>query len=79
MNRYSVPVQLVGRQVRVHLHASHLVVYDDRTEVARHERLMAKGRTRLDLDRSLEALLPKPGALPGSTTLEQARAGGRPS
>ncbi|MBM2623912.1 IS21 family transposase [Actinoplanes sp. LDG1-06] len=76
-NRYSVPVRLVGRQVRVHLHASHLVVYDDRTEVARHERLMAKGRTRLDLDHYLEALLRKPGALPGSTALEQARAAGR--
>jgi hypothetical protein len=24
MNRYSVPVRLVGRQVRIHLHASHL-------------------------------------------------------
>jgi hypothetical protein len=76
-NRYSVPVRLVGRHVRVHLHASHLVVYDDRTEVARHERLMAKGRTRLDLDHYLEALLRKPGALPGSTALEQARAAGR--
>ncbi|MEV0899083.1 hypothetical protein [Actinoplanes sp. NPDC049802] len=76
-NRYSVPVRLVGRQVRVHLHASHLVVYDDRTEAAWHERLMAKGRTRLDLDHYLEALLRKPGALPGSTALEQARAAGR--
>ncbi|GAA2530915.1 hypothetical protein Ahu01nite_094580 [Winogradskya humida] len=76
-NRYSVPVRLVGRHVRVHLHASHLVVYDDRTEVARHERLMAKGRTRLDLDHYLEALLRKPGALPGSTALEQARSAGR--
>jgi hypothetical protein len=56
MNRYSVPVRLVGRQVRVHLHASHLVVYDDRTEVARHERLMAKGHTRLDLGHYVAAV-----------------------
>jgi hypothetical protein len=35
-NHYSVPVRLVGRQVRVHLHASHVVVHDDRTEAARH-------------------------------------------
>ena len=76
-NRYSVPVRLVGRQVRVHRHASHLAVYDGRAEVDRHERLMAKGRTRLDLDHYLEALLRKPGALPGSTALEQARAAGR--
>ncbi|GAA3260832.1 hypothetical protein ACFO1B_55945 [Dactylosporangium siamense] len=37
VNRYSVPVpvpvRLVGRQVRVHLHASHLVIYDGRIEV----------------------------------------------
>ncbi|WP_228839471.1 IS21 family transposase [Nocardia farcinica] len=42
-NRYSVPVRLIGRQVRVLLHASHLVVFDGRTVVARHERLLAKG------------------------------------
>jgi transposase len=76
-NRYSVPARLVGRQVRVHLHASHLVIYDGRTEVARHERLMAKSGARLDLDHYLEALLRKPGALPGSTALEQARAAGK--
>ncbi|MFC4066796.1 IS21 family transposase [Actinoplanes subglobosus] len=76
-NRYSVPVRLVGRQVRVQLHASDLVVYDGRTPVARHERLMAKSRSRLDLDHYLEALLRKPGALPGATALEQARAAGK--
>ena len=63
-NRYSVPVRLVGRQVRVQLHASHLVVYDGREQVAWHERLMAKAGSRLDLDHYLEALVRKPGALP---------------
>ncbi|MFF5570211.1 Mu transposase domain-containing protein [Streptomyces luteogriseus] len=43
-NRYSVPVRLIGRTVRVMLHASELVVYDGQQEVARHERLIAKGR-----------------------------------
>jgi len=38
---------------------------------------MAKSGTRLDLDHYLEALLRKPGALPGSTALEQARAAGK--
>ncbi|BDD82322.1 transposase [Tsukamurella pulmonis] len=77
-NRYSVPVRLIGRQVRVLLHASHLEVFDGRTEiVARHERLLAKGGTRLDLDHYLEGLLRKPGALPGATALEQARATGK--
>jgi hypothetical protein len=76
-NRYSVPVRLIGRQVRVLLHASELVVFDGRTEVARHERLLAKGVARLDLDHYLEGLLRKPGALPGATALDQARAAGQ--
>jgi hypothetical protein len=77
MNRYSVPAGLIGRQVRVLLHASDLVVYDDRAEVARHERLAGRGSSRLELDHYLEGLLRKPGALPGATVLEQARAAGR--
>jgi len=76
-NRYSVPARLVGRQVRVLLHASELVVFDGRTEVCRHERLMTKGAIKLELDHYLEVLLRKPGALPGATALEQARAAGR--
>lgn len=76
-NRYSVPVRLAGRQVRVQLHASHLEVYCDRQLVATHERLPGKAETRLELDHYLEILLRKPGALPGSTALEQARAAGR--
>jgi transposase len=77
MNYYSVPVRLIGRQVRVLLHASELVVFDGRTEVARHERLVAKHQSRLDLDHYLEILMRKPGALPGATALEQARQAGK--
>ncbi len=77
MNRYSVPVRLVGRQVRVLLHASELVVYDGRVEVARQQRLATRGGSRLELDHYLEGLLRKPGALPGATALDQARAAGR--
>lgn len=40
-NQYSVPARLIGREVRVMLHASELIVYDGREEVARHERLLA--------------------------------------
>ncbi|MCE1178783.1 MAG: IS21 family transposase [Micrococcales bacterium] len=76
-NRYSVPARLIGRQVAVLLHASHLVVFDGRVEVARHERMLTKGGTRLDLDHYLETLIRKPGALPGATALEQARAAGQ--
>lgn len=76
-NRYSVPVHLIGRKVRVLLHASELVVFDGQQEVARHERLIAKGGSRLELDHYLEALVRKPGALPGATALEQARSAGK--
>ncbi|WP_245240499.1 Mu transposase domain-containing protein [Streptomyces spiramenti] len=76
-NRHSVPIRLIGKRVRVILHASHLVVYDQNVEVARHERLIAKGVVRLDLDHCLEVLVRKPGAFPGSTALEQARSAGK--
>ncbi|MBV2352952.1 hypothetical protein KUM39_01035 [Streptomyces sp. J2-1] len=64
-NRYSVPVRLIGKKVRVMLHASHLAVYDQNVEVARHERLIAKYGIRLELDHYVEALVRKPGAFPG--------------
>ncbi|MER5774856.1 hypothetical protein ABT144_11290 [Streptomyces sp. NPDC002039] len=76
-NRYSVPVRLIGKRVRVVLHASHLVVYNRNVEVARHERLIAKGGCRLDLDHYLEALIRTPDAFPGATALEQARSAGK--
>ncbi|WP_350247795.1 IS21 family transposase (plasmid) [Rhodococcus sp. D-6] len=77
MNKYSVPARMVGRQARVLLNASNLIVFDGKTEIARHERLMTKGSARVDLDHYLEVLLRKPGALSGATALEQARASGR--
>lgn len=76
-NRYSVPIRFIGRRVKVLLHANHLVVFDGNTDIARHERLPAKGGACLELDYYLEALRRKPGALPGATTLEQARAAGK--
>ena len=75
-NRYSVPSRLIGREVRVVLRSSELVVYYRHGEVARHPRLAAKGGERLVLDHYLEALMRKPGAMPGSAPLDQARAGG---
>ncbi|GAB0102739.1 IS21 family transposase [Nocardia sp. JMUB6875] len=76
-NRYSVPVRLVGRGVRVLLRGSEVIVYDGRAEIARHERVAGRARSSLELDHYLEGLLRKPGALPGSTVLEQARAAGK--
>jgi len=70
---YSVPARLVGRQVRVLLRADELVVFDGRSEVARHERSTVRGSATLVLDHYLEVLVRKPGALPGATALVQAR------
>ncbi|MER5327093.1 Mu transposase domain-containing protein [Streptosporangium roseum] len=75
--RYSVPVAFIGRQVKVLLHSSELLVFADRKLIARHERLIAKDSCRLDLDHYLEVLIRKPGALPGSTALDQARQAGK--
>ncbi len=75
-NQYSVPSRLIGRRVRVLLNASDLIVHDGRTPAATHERLLSKGGSRLELDHYLETFVRKPGALPGATALEQARAAG---
>lgn len=76
MARYSVPARLIGRQVRVSLRASELVVFDGRTPVARHERVVARGGESILLDHYLEVLQHKPGALKGSTALAAARDAG---
>lgn len=73
---YSVPARLIGAQVRVLLRASDVLVYDGKRLVAAHERSTQRGGQVLDLDHYLEVLTRKPGALPGSTALAQARASG---
>lgn len=73
---YSVPVRLIGRQVRVRLSASDVVVFDGRVEVARHPRSVRSGSQSLLLDHYLEVLAHKPGALAGATALAQARQDG---
>jgi len=73
---YSVPIRLIGAQVRVFLRASEVVVFDGRVEVCRHARSVTRGSQTLVLDHYLEVLLRKPGALPGATALVQARQAG---
>ncbi|MFE9355220.1 hypothetical protein ACFYPB_13720 [Streptomyces olivaceoviridis] len=76
-NRYSVPVRLLGKRVRVVLHASHLVVYERHGKAARHERLIAKAGCRLEPGHYLEALIREPGAFLGATALEQDGSAGK--
>jgi transposase len=73
---YSVPARLIGQRVRVSLSAEQLCVFDGSTLVASHERSTNRGGDTLVLDHYLEILMGKPGALPGSTALAQARASG---
>jgi len=74
--RYSVPARLIGSRVRVMLSANELRVFDGSRLAAVHPRLIAAGDEHLELDHYLEILVRKPGALPGSAALEQARAAG---
>jgi hypothetical protein len=76
MAKYSVPARLIGHRVRVSLRASEVLVFDGRDVVARHGRVSARGGSSIVLDHYLEVLQTKPGALPGSTALAQARATG---
>jgi transposase len=72
---YSVPARLAGRRVQVRLGARALDVLDPGSAqvVATHPRSLHKGSQDLVLDHYLEILARKPGALPGSTALAQAR------
>ncbi|EAP98731.1 transposase [Janibacter sp. HTCC2649] len=76
MVKYSVPAHLIGRRVRVSLRATEVIVFEGRAVVAVHSRCVTRGTSRVVLDHYLEVLRFKPGALPGSTALVQARAAG---
>lgn len=70
---YSVPARLVGRRLPVRLGARRVEVLHEGRVVASHERSPRKGDQTLLLDHYLEVLARKPGALPSSLTLAQAR------
>lgn len=76
MAKYSVPARMIGRPVRVSLRASEVVIFNGRTEIARHPRVVVVHGQSVDLDHYLEVLQHKPGALNRSTALAQARKAG---
>ena len=75
-SRYSVPASCAGRTVEVRLGGRTVTAIAEGRVVARHERSARKGAEVLVLDHYLEVLSRKPGALPGSVALAQARADG---
>ena len=73
---YSVPVHLVGKRVDIKLGAATVEILDGSKVVAIHERAITRNSQVLKLDHYLEVLVKKPGALPGSIALSQAKANG---
>jgi transposase len=76
LNWYSAPVP-VGRQVEARILPAEIQVWHDGTCVGVHERSYRRGEQVLNLEHYLDVLERKPGALAGSTPLEQWRAAGR--
>ena len=75
-NFYSVPLP-VGVEVQAKVYSAYVEIWYQGQRVARHERCFDRQQKVLDLEHYLEALTKKPGALAGSTPLEQWRAQGR--
>jgi transposase len=75
-NFYSTPAR-VGREVQVKVYAAEVEIWSEGKCIARHERCFSRQKKVLNLEHYLDALSKKPGALAGSTPLEQWRAQGR--
>jgi transposase len=75
-NFYSAPLP-VGVEVQAKVYPAHVEIWHQGKCVARHERSFGRFQKVLDLEHYLEVLIKKPGALAGSTPLEQWRAKGR--
>jgi transposase len=75
-NWYSTPLD-AGARAMVKVWPSHVEVYRDFECVARHQRCYGRGHQLLNLEHYLDVLEKKPGAMAGSTPLQQWRAAGR--
>ena len=75
-NFYSTPLP-VGIEVQAKVQAAFVEIWHQGKCVAQHERCFQRQQRVLNLEHYLEALTKKPGALAGSTPLEQWRAQGR--
>ncbi len=75
-NGYSTPLK-PGTRTQVKLLSAYVEVWQERECVARHERSYSRGQQVLDLEHYLDVLKRKPGALAGSSPLQQWRERGR--
>jgi transposase len=74
-NFYSTPLAM-GTSVQVKVYSAYVEIWYQAKCVARHERCYERHKKVLHLDHYLDTLSKKPGALAGSTALEQCRAQG---
>lgn len=75
-NWYSTPLD-AGVRAMVRVWPSQVEIFRDFECVARHQRCYGRGHQLLNLEHYLDVLERKPGAMAGSTPLEQWRAAGR--
>jgi transposase len=75
-NWYSAPLY-PGSRATARVWPTHVEVWRDGDFAARHERCYGRGHQILNLEHYLDVLEKKPGALKGSTPLQQWRAAGR--
>ena len=71
-NHYSVPDRLVGKKIMVKLYSTWMQCFYEETKVAEHHRLTGSHEWSLQLEHVLDTLEKKPGAVAGSTALNQA-------
>jgi transposase len=76
LNWYSTPLP-AGVRAMVKVWPSQVEVFRDFECVARHQRCYGRGHQLLNLEHYLDVLEKKPGAMAGSTPLQQWRAAGR--
>ena len=72
-NYYSVPVNYVGQTVEVNLYAEVVIIIKQSKAIAEHKRCYTQHQIVATLAHYLPLLKYKPGALPGSVALQQAR------
>lgn len=71
-SHYSVPDHLVGEQVKVKIYTNQIQCFYREEKIAEHQHLTGCHEWSLTIDHYLETLKKKPGALAGSTALQQA-------
>jgi len=75
-NFYSTPLP-VGTTVEAKVYSAYVEIWHGGHCVAQHERCYERHQQVLELDHYLDVIERKPGALAGSTALEQCRTQGR--